>query len=156
MESIGRILSIPYVRVNGFPGKLWKPVRVPAGGLSERIRFLRERRGLSRKELGEAVGYRGDSAYQTAYEWETGRRGLDAAQVPMVARALSVTISELYGVEPPSEEELQATGLLALKVDDYRALTDEDWRMVREFIEYRIAVRKSEQRNREEAADGAA
>ncbi len=120
--------------------------------LGERIRFLREGSRLTQRELGDRLGV----TDKVVSHWEAGRSNPAAADIPGIARALSVTISELYGVEPPSEEELQATGLLALKVDDYRTLTDEDWRMVREFIEYRIAVRKSEQRNREEASDGAA
>jgi len=74
---------------------------VPQSELGERLHALRKHQkpGLSRRELGERVGYEGDSAYQAVYEWETGRRQLQAEDMPKIARILGVTICELYGVE---------------------------------------------------------
>lgn len=74
---------------------------MPAPGLGERLKGLREGRvpHLSRKRLGEALGYLGRSAEQTIYEWETGRRQLPASEVPRIAELLGVTICDLYGVD---------------------------------------------------------
>jgi len=64
---------------------------------------------MSRKALGEAVGFQGDSAYQTVYEWETGRRGVEAAQARAIARALGVSIAELFDESPQPPEITLAT-----------------------------------------------
>ncbi len=61
---------------------------------------MRQARGIARRALGEAVGYRGESAYQTVYEWERGIRGIAGDQVSDLAAALGVTVAELYGEEP--------------------------------------------------------
>lgn len=74
---------------------------MPAVDLGVRLKTLRQSRKpvMSRKALGESVGYQGESAYQAVYEWETGRRQLPASEVPRLAEVLGVTICELYGVD---------------------------------------------------------
>lgn len=96
-------------------------------GLGERIRELRESAArLTRKRVGEELGFSGRSAEQTVYEWETGRRQLPAAEVPALAKALGVTICGLYGVDeghqvPPTlslaEQLAKALGVEPARVE---------------------------------------
>lgn len=51
------------------------------------------------RDLGEALGYSGRSAEQMVWSWERGRTQIPSADVPSIARALGITICELYGVE---------------------------------------------------------
>jgi transcriptional regulator with XRE-family HTH domain len=74
---------------------------VAGASLGQRIRELRTSRRprLTLRELGEALGYTGKSAEQTTWAWENERVQVPSADVPGIARALGVTICELYGVE---------------------------------------------------------
>lgn len=55
------------------------------------------------------VGYTGDSAYQTVYEWERGIRGVSADQAEKLSSVLGVSVSELYGeTDPPAVAPLAA------------------------------------------------
>lgn len=69
--------------------------------LAKRLQEFRQQRqpAVSRRQLGERFGYRGESAYQLVYEWETDRRGIPAEYMPEIAGALGVTICDLYGVQ---------------------------------------------------------
>ena len=62
-------------------------------GIWKRIRGLRERKGLTGKEVGEKMGI-SRSFYS---QIEGGKRRLTADHVEKIARALGVPVSEIYG-----------------------------------------------------------
>lgn len=62
--------------------------------LKTRIRALREAAGLTQRELAIAVGLTDKSSVA---KWESGVSAPPARRMPEVARALGVSIAELYG-----------------------------------------------------------
>lgn len=68
------------------------------GVVARRIRELRELRGLSQEELGRRVGV----TRRVVWTWEAERSAVPAEEIPAVAAALSVPISDFYSeIEPP-------------------------------------------------------
>lgn len=66
-----------------------------------RIRELRERRGLVRVQVADALGV----TQAAVYKWESGRASPSADKLPALAEVLNCTIDELYDCElPPSTE----------------------------------------------------
>lgn len=71
--------------------------------LGERLRFLREERGLSKAEVGRRAGMPRQAIH--AYERGT-RQNLTLANVYALAEALEVSVSELLeDVDPPDDEK---------------------------------------------------
>lgn len=61
--------------------------------LKERLKELREKKGLSQKALGELIG----AGQQTIAGWETGVRKPNSDCISALADALECTADELLG-----------------------------------------------------------
>jgi transcriptional regulator with XRE-family HTH domain len=62
----------------------------------ERITVLRKERGLTQTQLGVDLGV----SQQQVVAFEKGRRRVPLASLPILARALGVSLEELVGEEP--------------------------------------------------------
>lgn len=71
--------------------------------ISDRIRLLREKTGVSARKFAESIGMR----YTTYYGYETGKRMPNAETLLLIAKALKCTPSYLMGWEEQEAEELQ-------------------------------------------------
>lgn len=65
-----------------------------------RIKEIREARGMTRKQIADAVGV----SEVAVYYWENGRQKPSADKLPKLAELLGCTIDALYGREPPGGE----------------------------------------------------
>jgi transcriptional regulator with XRE-family HTH domain len=61
--------------------------------LGERITQLRKARGITQVQLAQTLGV----SQQTIQAYEVGRRRIQVSALPIVARALSVSLEELFG-----------------------------------------------------------
>ena len=61
--------------------------------LGERICLLRKSHGITQAQLAETLGV----SQQTVQAYEVGRRRIQVAALPVVARTLSVSLEELFG-----------------------------------------------------------
>lgn len=61
--------------------------------LGERITQSRKARGITQVQLAETLGV----SQQTIQAYEVGRRRIQVSALPVVARALSVSLEELFG-----------------------------------------------------------
>ena len=61
--------------------------------LGERIEQFRKTRGITQAQLAETLGL----TQQTFQSYESGRRRIPVSAMPAVARALSVSLEELFG-----------------------------------------------------------
>jgi transcriptional regulator with XRE-family HTH domain len=61
--------------------------------LGERISLLRKAHGITQAQLAETLGV----SQQTVQAYEVGRRRIQVAALPVVARTLHVSLEELFG-----------------------------------------------------------
>ncbi len=61
--------------------------------LGERITLLRQAHGITQVQLAEVLGV----SQQTVQAYEVGRRRIQVAALPVVARTLSASLEELFG-----------------------------------------------------------
>lgn len=61
--------------------------------LGERITLLRKAHGITQVQLAEVLGV----SQQTVQAYEVGRRRIQVAALPVVARTLSASLEELFG-----------------------------------------------------------
>jgi transcriptional regulator with XRE-family HTH domain len=61
--------------------------------LGERITQFRKARGVTQVQLAETLGV----SQQTIQAYEVGRRRIQVSNLPVVARALSVSLEDLFG-----------------------------------------------------------
>lgn len=59
------------------------------------IKAARIRCGYTQQELGEKMGYAGDSAQVTVRRWESGARPVPLEKIRALAAALSLTLDDL-------------------------------------------------------------
>ena len=71
--------------------------------LGKRIRFFRERAGLTQEQLGRAIGYSGKAMISRI---EGGTVSMDAEKIEVVAKALDINPHVLTNRSDLSEEEL--------------------------------------------------
>lgn len=62
--------------------------------IAENIARRRKKLGMTQKELAEKL----DISDKTLSRWETDKQVPDALMIPEIAKALELSISELYGV----------------------------------------------------------
>lgn len=65
--------------------------------LGARIATLRKERGLTQVQLAEILGV----SQQTVTSFEKGRRRVPVSQLPVLARALGLSVEELLGEQKP-------------------------------------------------------
>jgi len=66
--------------------------------LGERITHLRKAHGITQVQLAEVLGV----SQQTVQSYEVGRRRIQVAALPVVARTLSTSLEELFGEDRPT------------------------------------------------------
>lgn len=64
-------------------------------GVSERIKNVRQKKGLSQKELGALLGV----SQQMIGQWESPRANLTLETMQKLATALEVSLSDIMGIE---------------------------------------------------------
>lgn len=104
--------------------------------MGNRIREIRKAKGLTMKQLGEAVGV----AESTISHYEVGRRQLDNEMLLKISEFLGVTVGYLLGVEDymvPNWGE--STGDILDAVDvafygEYKELDEDDKETVRDMV----------------------
>jgi transcriptional regulator with XRE-family HTH domain len=69
--------------------------------IGEKIKLIRNKRGLTQKELGKKIGV----TAVTVGQWETGKRNPKYETLQRISNALEIDVSELF--EPPTKEELK-------------------------------------------------
>ena len=69
--------------------------------LHERLRYLRESRGLTLKQVGEALGV----AYQSVMQYESGQSEPRLSKLPILVELFKVDIYELLGIEKDYSSE---------------------------------------------------
>lgn len=67
--------------------------------LAQRLRYYRKLRGLSVRELAEKAGV----SVSYIYAIESGARGSNASKLGLIAEALGVSLSDLWGDAPRDE-----------------------------------------------------
>ena len=72
--------------------------------LSEKVLYLRKEKGWSQTELAERLGV----TNKAVSRWETGRGYPDVELLPLLAKELGVTISELLdGARTPAPPQVE-------------------------------------------------
>jgi transcriptional regulator with XRE-family HTH domain len=66
--------------------------------MGERITLLRKSQGITQAQLAEVLGV----SQQTVQAYEVGRRRIQVSALPLVARALSISLEELLGEAKPA------------------------------------------------------
>lgn len=66
--------------------------------MGARITLLRKTQGITQAQLAEVLGV----SQQTVQAYEVGRRRIQVSALPVVARALSVSLEELLGEGKPA------------------------------------------------------
>jgi transcriptional regulator with XRE-family HTH domain len=66
--------------------------------LGERICLLRKSHGITQAQLAETLGV----SQQTVQAYEVGRRRIQVAALPVVARTLAISLEELFGESTPA------------------------------------------------------
>jgi transcriptional regulator with XRE-family HTH domain len=61
--------------------------------LGENIKEIRERKGLTQAFVSKELGYKSPSMLS---EIESGKKGLDAEKIPLLANILNVPINDLF------------------------------------------------------------
>lgn len=70
--------------------------------IAQRLRLARERLGITQDELAKRV----NKSREALANYESGRRAVPSADLPLFAAALGVPISYFYGDVEPHEELL--------------------------------------------------
>ena len=66
----------------------------------QRFKYLRQRAGLTQKEVAARLGY---NTHTTIFKIETGRHEIPITMVPAVCKALSCSPFELLGLRPEGD-----------------------------------------------------
>jgi transcriptional regulator with XRE-family HTH domain len=66
--------------------------------MGARITLLRKAQGITQAQLAEVLGV----SQQTVQAYEVGRRRIQVSALPVVARALSISLEELLGEGKPA------------------------------------------------------
>lgn len=66
--------------------------------MGARITLLRKAQGITQVQLAETLGV----SQQTVQAYEVGRRRIQVSALPLVARALSISLEELLGETKPA------------------------------------------------------
>lgn len=61
--------------------------------IGQNIRLIRERKGLTQSYVSNAIGYKSPSMIS---EIESGKKGLDAEKIPLLAKTLNVSVQEIF------------------------------------------------------------
>lgn len=118
--------------------------------LGLRVKHLREARGLSLRDLGNAVGL----TPQSVHAWEKGKSAVPSQDVPTIAATLGVRICELYGIDEAHQQSVLRRDLRqitrSILMDGWADLPLADQELIREMAQvaarYRDRLRTEEGR----------
>lgn len=65
------------------------------GDIPAKIKATRQAKGLTQQQLGEMLGYTGESARVALQQWESGRRPVPLEKIRPLAAALNLTLDDL-------------------------------------------------------------
>ena len=63
--------------------------------IPDTIRAVRMRAGMTQQELGEKLGYEGETAQVSVRRWETGKAPIPIVKIRALAAALNLTLDDL-------------------------------------------------------------
>ena len=98
--------------------------------LGARIAGFRKDHNMTQQQLADLIGV----AQQVIGSWEVGRRRVQVAQLPPLARALAVTVEDLIGEEPQPGKRGPAPKLLQ-QVERIQRLPKAQQRFVMQMID---------------------
>jgi len=107
-------------------------------GFGERLAEIRQRRGLTQAELGEAVGV---SQRVIAY-YERDESQPPGAMLIDLAQALRISTDELLGVKPVSERTRPKTARLLKRLKKVEELSPADQRAVLKMVDALYEARR--------------
>lgn len=64
--------------------------------IGKNIKKIREQKGLTQIFLAKELGYNSSSSIS---EIESGKKGLDAHQIPLLAKILNVNIEDIFSIK---------------------------------------------------------
>ena len=102
--------------------------------LGSRITQLRKEQGITQVQLAELLGV----SQQTITAYETGRRRIQVSSLPVIAKALHVTIEELIG-SPARASKRGPVGKLQLQVERINQLPRTKQQFVMQVIDSVLA-----------------
>ena len=102
------------------------------------LRLARKRKGLTQKELADAVGAR----HNTVSNWEAGRNQPDPDIVRALCALLEVDSNYFYETETV---ESQLSDIEFALFGEVRELSDQDKQDVLDFIRFKKAMREKRQ-----------
>lgn len=65
------------------------------GDIPAKIKAARQAKGLTQQQLGEMLGYSGESAQVAVRQWESGRTPVPLVKIRPLAAALNLTLDDL-------------------------------------------------------------
>ena len=71
----------------------------------QRFKYLRQRAGLTQKEVAEKLGY---TTHTSIFKIETGKQEIPITMVPAICTALNCTPFELLGIRPEGDILIKA------------------------------------------------
>lgn len=107
--------------------KTGQPVNPVLSIVCDRIKHYRAQRGMEQKALADQIGVTGNSISN----WENGRSRPDVNLLPAIAKALGISLYDLYGIDDP---RLQYNTEEQDLIDSYRALTSGHQKAVRDLV----------------------
>ena len=102
------------------------------------LRLARKRKGLTQKDLADAVGAR----HNTVSNWEAGRNQPDPDTVRVLCALLEVDSNYFYETEAV---ESQLSDIEFALFGEVRELSDQDKQDVLDFIRFKKAMREKRQ-----------
>lgn len=103
--------------------------------LGERITALRKARGITQVQLAETLGV----SQQTVQAYEVGRRRIQVSALPVVAKALSVSLEALFGESEQGNRKRGPASRLQQQVDLIGQLPKTRQRFVSDMLDTVLA-----------------
>lgn len=106
--------------------------------LGERITSLRKARGLTQVQLADALGV----SQQSVQAYEVGRRRMPISSLPTVARALGVSLEELFGEKIQTRGKRGPVSRLEQQIEEISQLPKTQQRFVTQMLDTVLAQAK--------------
>ena len=97
-----------------------------------RIRELREQKGLQQKELAVDIGI----SQPTVSDWESGRKIPSAKSTMKLSKYFGVSVEYLMGEEPASHPVIRDEDIRFTLSDGDEPITDEQFEEVKKFVSF--------------------
>lgn len=108
--------------------------------LGERIAALRRARNVTQAQLAETLGV----SQQTIQAYEAGRRRIPVSALPVVARALSASLEDLFGeTEQPARSKRGPVPKWTQQIEEIAKLPKAQQRFVAQMLDMALAQASS-------------